>query len=787
MRVDQDTNVSSQSGMMESRDFSINLDGMMFNNLINGMYSDKIAAPIREISTNARDGHAAVGLLDTPFDVHLPSKMTPLFSVRDFGCSLTHDEVMDMYSVLGKSTKRDTDEMTGCLGLGSKSPFAYTSTFNVTCWKDNEMRVYSAYISTGGQPTIALVSRERSNEPTGVLVSIAVKSGDVEGFNRTANDVFMGFSPKPNVTNSNGAYRTEERIIRYEGKGWKIFEDTERYGENKSFAIQGSVAYPIKSSNSDLRNALDKGTRSTQSGYFGNNGTIESKILQYCSMVIDFDIGKLNTTTSREDLAYDPKTCKSIVDRIGEIGKELKEQIGKKYKEAGTLIEARLMLSKDMAGHGLRRTLDGLGIDLEKMKWSDGTVIQAETYIYTSGSKLINKSKSVSYNHTFSHNELLTGADIVDVALLDSYKFKNKKGTMKSVFKFNSLLTPRNADRVNGGSFNDFYTNKTVIFQCMDVVNKSDNNKMRNFWFNDAKSETLWIRVRNKLAATKVIEVLTINPDNVFYLNDYDDLKMPAAPKGVANVVAAKTKETFRVIRPSRWGNSHDNRFEDVSATSTDKRIVFYQKGQDFFMSEDDMNSNTGGITAKCAQEKLYRWYDNLNIINQNACALILNSKNIKLKKTQPIFTDVKDWLKAETLKAVPDLDATLLAMQNDRLVNDDIVFFSTMGEQSAGILPKTIRRMINKRDEVMKNRNPEAAKLMETYKSVFPSEYLKAVNKLEADPKLNLNVKGYLANDLILNTLIIAAQDKYGYNRQDTKLVKQALTQYLTLLKRND
>jgi hypothetical protein len=61
------------------------------------LYSNKILAPIREYSTNARDEHIENGTPELPIQVTLPSTFAPEFKVRDFGAGLTMKEIDDVY------------------------------------------------------------------------------------------------------------------------------------------------------------------------------------------------------------------------------------------------------------------------------------------------------------------------------------------------------------------------------------------------------------------------------------------------------------------------------------------------------------------------------------------------------------------------------------------------------------------------------------------------------------------------------------------------------------------
>ncbi|CCV12981.1 hypothetical protein [Mesorhizobium sp. STM 4661] len=201
MLIAQQDFVAQTGGISETKAFGFEMNGFAFHTVISGIYADKLRAPFRELATNARDGHAAKGNLYQPFDVFLPSKLDPTFKVRDYGISLSHEEIMGIYTTMFASTKRGSNEATGMIGLGSKSPFAYTSVFTVIAYLGDYKRTYSAFIGTDGVPQIALLDMCQTTEPDGVEVSFPVKVEDVDKFRNIAPDVLFGFDPFPNILN----------------------------------------------------------------------------------------------------------------------------------------------------------------------------------------------------------------------------------------------------------------------------------------------------------------------------------------------------------------------------------------------------------------------------------------------------------------------------------------------------------------------------------------------------------------------------------------------------------
>lgn len=315
MKLHEVKNTVSSTGLTNTKTFTVEMNAMLFHSTINGIYSDKILAPMRELATNARDGHAVAGNLDVPFEVHLPSIFKPFFSVRDFGCSMTDDEIMDIYCTMFGSSKRDSNEAVGMIGLGSKAPFAYTDQFSVKCWLNNELRTYVCVLNNSGTPEISHVSTVPTSEPQGLEVSFAVQQKDVSEFNSKAKSVFFGFHPKPVLTNSNFQLENVEPI--YKKNSVEIFRSEDFFG-GSPYVRQGCVLYPI-----DFR-ALGMPSMNL-------------------SCIIDVPIGSVSVSTSRESLGYDGPTVTYLKNSLVNLQSLLTQFIEDDISNAPSYYDACLM------------------------------------------------------------------------------------------------------------------------------------------------------------------------------------------------------------------------------------------------------------------------------------------------------------------------------------------------------------------------------------------------------------------------------------------------------------
>lgn len=314
------------SNVGEIGEFRIRNSAKAFNILSSGLYANKVKAIVRELSCNAVDSHIAAGKQDTPFDVHLPNQLEPWFSIRDYGTGLTHDQVSNIYTTYFESTKTNSNEFIGALGLGSKSPFSYTDNFTVTAIKDGTKGIYTAFINEAGVPSIALMMNETTDEPAGVEVKFSVNDRyDFDKFRQEARNVYRYFKLLPVVT---GYADFKIDVPEYESKdivpGVSQFKGSNRNG---TVAIMGNIAYPVDIPQADqvlgdLRNLLQ------------------------CSLELNFAIGELDFQASREGLSYIPQTVNAIKAKLESLNGVLAGKLAEEADVIPNLWDRAIFLQK---------------------------------------------------------------------------------------------------------------------------------------------------------------------------------------------------------------------------------------------------------------------------------------------------------------------------------------------------------------------------------------------------------------------------------------------------------
>ena len=339
------TQTVKSSGIRDSVSFGIKADGFahIFNVLRNQLYSDKILAVIREYSCNAIDANVEAGKGATPISVSLPNRLCSTFKVRDFGNGLTDADIHDIYAFYGESTKRKSNAMIGQLGLGSKSAFAYGDNFVINSFVDGVKNTYNAFIDDSQVGQIAKLGSEATTEVNGVEIVISVKDCDYEVFRTKAEGLFKHFRVQPIVKGATVDLTKSECVL--SGSFWGIYAS--EFTSRSALAVMGNIAYPI-----DFHSL-----KSTD-----NNLT---KLLS-ANLVIEFEIGELDISASREKLQYTDRAIKAIIAKTDKIFTEMNAKVEEKLKNCETLFQAKKIYGSIFDYNSPLYCISGL---IKKVSW----------------------------------------------------------------------------------------------------------------------------------------------------------------------------------------------------------------------------------------------------------------------------------------------------------------------------------------------------------------------------------------------------------------------------------
>lgn len=308
--------------------------------LSTSLYSDKFFSIVRELSNNAYDSHVAAGTPDKPFKIVAPTSWEPELVVKDYGTGINPNDIINTYCSFGASTKDKTNDLIGGYGLGTKSPFAYTSSFIIQSRWNGEIHSYEIYKGENGWPKCKHLSSVKTDEPNGITVRVPVLSNDFMSFKNAVEKYVSLF---------NGTIEGwEEHLykIKYDDKiKDKIIIDfipPQQLKNTVLFIRNGKFHYPInKEKVLSILDAEDK-------QFF-----LFILMTGFKNILLNTSIGEVSFTLSREDVEYTKKTTDTIISYLKYFFEGLKSSSVKyKQKEDETLKEytKRIIRVKESLG-----------------------------------------------------------------------------------------------------------------------------------------------------------------------------------------------------------------------------------------------------------------------------------------------------------------------------------------------------------------------------------------------------------------------------------------------------
>lgn len=228
--------------------------------ILAGLYGNTHLAIVREYSTNARDSHIEAKQT-RPIEVNTPGAFSDFVSIRDFGVGMNAADIEETYSQYGESTKTESDDYNGTLGLGSKVAFAYAQQFNVVGVKDGVKTSVMVSREADGSGDFLVVSEVPTDEPNGVEVRIPTRKADRHLFEPEAKRFFRYWTPGTVLLNGKdpSVKLTHIADVMYESHnprrngaqvGVTLYKD-DSVGED--YVVMANVAYPVSS----LRMTID--------------------------------------------------------------------------------------------------------------------------------------------------------------------------------------------------------------------------------------------------------------------------------------------------------------------------------------------------------------------------------------------------------------------------------------------------------------------------------------------------------------------------------------------------
>jgi hypothetical protein len=385
MKVTESTINVQSSGIQSESFFNVKESnvGHIFSILRNKLYSNKPLAIIREYCTNAFDAHVEAGIPERPIEVSFPTAFKNSLTIRDFGLGLSEGDVFNVFASYGESTKRNTNDQVGMMGLGSKSAFCYVNDFTITSYHAGKKSTYLAYIDETNIGKISKIAEEPTDE-TGLAIDVVVKTIDLKAFRDVAGNFLAEFSPQPIIRNDDNVVRmmAEKQNETYLVKG-DFYAIINRYYGNTSSVRMGNVTYPF--SFNDITPTLSH--------------TEDDALycFRYLTVKLLAPIGSVVPSASRESLEMDDKTKSYIKDALLRVVDNVKQDMQSKYDDCPSLYDFLCLLNKTSSvSYELRVKPKYNGIEYHRQN----SVIKMKSYPEIASMKEIKTDTRQSFGDT---------------------------------------------------------------------------------------------------------------------------------------------------------------------------------------------------------------------------------------------------------------------------------------------------------------------------------------------------------------------------------------------------
>lgn len=325
MKIDVADRVVATSHDFPSVNCTIDAEDMRYiSSLLRNNYSNTILATIRETYANAVDANKENNLSPERIEIKSPTSLDQTFSVRDYGNGLSRDQIFNLYSKFGKSTKRGSDLSIGGFGIGRFAPLSYKDSFTVTSYYNGNKSIYSLYISEENDTKIDEVFSESTSEANGICISVGVAKNDLTKFNEEISSFFSNFEALPTFLNIQN-HITKPEIVA-SGNDWQIRKSVNGYNDysiGEQGIVMGGIYYPINPELLDIK---------TEEYYAWTK--------HLSKLVFIADIGSVSLHHSRESLEYNKITKTYLKSRYQAFCKEFTDSIKNKIAQFDCLRDA---------------------------------------------------------------------------------------------------------------------------------------------------------------------------------------------------------------------------------------------------------------------------------------------------------------------------------------------------------------------------------------------------------------------------------------------------------------
>lgn len=284
--------------------FTVGNNNAMIMQLLRNNYSNPIQTPVQEIISNALDAQKEINNSDQPLNITLPSELSPILKIRDFGPGLS-PERLAIFLQYVESTKREDENGIGGYGIGAKAPFLYTDSFTILNYHKGIKHTYLAEISSTPEGALHQLGEEKTKEKDGLEIQIPIKTEDIQQFQNAVYRRTFFLKVKPNIL------------------GISKFEISPEYSDDL-FMMSGPHGMILKDTPAFLSD-LENDIIVVEGVPYSNPW--DDKIKPLCSsgaQVLFFKTGEITIPPHREGIFLNESNMSAILARRGKLSDQIK-------------------------------------------------------------------------------------------------------------------------------------------------------------------------------------------------------------------------------------------------------------------------------------------------------------------------------------------------------------------------------------------------------------------------------------------------------------------------------
>jgi hypothetical protein len=331
--------------IQKSRDFenhAMGIDPKHMDHIISLLtdaYANPIRAVLREYATNGLDSHREAGV-QKPVIVSLPSALTPNLVFTDHGLGLSRDEIIQVYSQYGASTKRDTNTQIGGFGIGAKSAFTVADQFTVIGVKDG-IKTTVLFTRTNEGGSVNVLSERPTDEENGVRVSIPIAKDHAQ-YEQEAKQLYSYWSESDIAVDTAEAFPRVNSTYEMLLPGVWVESrnpDSEYSGTWRHYNHSWAESVYVRMGNAPYRFSADEYAQIFP-------GRSEDGMLSYqaavagLKIVIDIPVGSVDLSPSREHIILNAKSITYLQELFDSVSVSLASHYLAEIDNQPSLVDA---------------------------------------------------------------------------------------------------------------------------------------------------------------------------------------------------------------------------------------------------------------------------------------------------------------------------------------------------------------------------------------------------------------------------------------------------------------